>query len=180
MYIIKKYLLQICNQCTMKHLFWNRKHNHCGIIMESYYRNILEDANNNIQHLYNINDDSNHWLDTGTIESAIVVVEDNCEDSIGNHYKKNGTWQDPGFWESQWLIGIFFIFLKCESFDGKQCNLGLPCFWKSEDKEKGHLWQKESSARSVSNIFLWQPAPPSPWSPQQLPFPDALSKPGTG
>ena len=50
------------------------------------------------------------------------------------------------------------------------------------DKEKGHLWQKESSARSVSNIFLWQHpgSPPSPWSPQQLPFPDALSKPGTG
>ena len=80
------------------------------MIMESYYRNILEDANNNIQHLYNINDDSNHWLDTGTIESAIVVVEDNCEDSIGNHYKKNGTGQDPGFWEFQWLIGKFVYF----------------------------------------------------------------------
>ena len=65
--------------------------------MESYYRNILEDANNNIQHLSNINNDSKHRLDTGTVESAIVVVEDNCEDSIGNHYKKNGTWQDPGF-----------------------------------------------------------------------------------
>ena len=152
--------------------------------MESYYRNIMEDANNNIQHLNNINNDSKHLLDW---YGHNWISHRCCRRQLRGQHRQP-LQKERHMARSRFLRisminrKICLFFLNMRVLIGRQCNLGLPCFWKSEDKEKGHLWQKESSARSVSNIFLWQPAgsPPSPWSPQHLPFPDALSKPGTG
>ena len=45
-------------------------------------------------------------IDTNELKSVIVVVEDNGEDCIGHHNKKDGERQDPRLWE------IFLIALE--------------------------------------------------------------------
>ena len=141
--------------------------------------NISENKSQNLNILAKVSHCSGHiWQNKA--KSAICVVEDNSEDCVSHHCKKDGERQDPSLWD----ICISILGLE------KRIPLWFLNFdnyiWPSLETDWiSHLQHWAHSARSLSSISLQQPlgSPSLPCLHQQLlcfPYPLPFPKPGGG